>query len=147
MNRRRLRRSLKRKQPYRPRRPSAMPLPVPAHYRPEGDGRQQSEFLVLASYREALSAYAATLEKIQGRQDVSAVEGFVNCAAIVSAILKTGWRDEASALYLAARAVLLSRSFLQEFLDASAGPMAENELLWQAQNLQIMAQLSRADRF
>jgi hypothetical protein len=89
----------------------------------------QPEFSLLASYSEALVAHAAQLEQIQGGKDVSAVDGYVNCAAIVSAILKTSWQDEARALDLAARAVLLSRGFLKEFLDASGGSTENHEHL------------------
>jgi hypothetical protein len=118
-----------------------MHLPVNDRCRPEAERREQSEFTLLATYSEALSAHAVNLEQIKGQQDVSAVEGFVNCAAIVNAILKTAWQDEARALHLAARAILLSRSFLQEFLDASGGTLEGNEQLRVAQSMQVMAQL------
>jgi hypothetical protein len=98
--------------------------------------RLQPEFSLLASYSEALVAHAAQLEQIQGGKDVSAVDGYVNCAAIVSAILKTSWQDEARALDLAARAVLLSRGFLKEFLEASGGPADDSEHLRLARSMQ-----------
>jgi hypothetical protein len=83
-----------------------------------------------------LVAHAAQLEQIQGGKDVSAVDGYVNCAAIVSAILKTSWQDEARALDLAARAVLVSRAFLKEFLDASGGSTDDAEHLRLARIMQ-----------
>jgi hypothetical protein len=141
MHRSRLRRSLKRKLPYPGKRSLAMPLAAGDRCRADGDRRQQSEFTLLATYSEALAAHAVNLEQIKGRQDVSAVEGFVNCAAIVSAILKACWQDEARALHLAAQAILLSRSFLQEFLDASGGAPEGHESLRLAQSMQAMAQL------
>lgn len=147
MHRSRLRRFLKRKQAHLGQRSNSMPMRASDRCRPEGERREQSEFTVLATYSEALAAHAVNLEQIKGRQDVSAVEGFVNCAAIVSAILKTCWQDEARALHLAARAVLLSRSFLQEFLDASGGALDENDQLRVAQSMQAMAQLGAPQGF
>jgi hypothetical protein len=110
------------------------------HCRQEGNRREPSEFAVLATYSETLSAHAVNLEQIKGQQDVSAIEGFVNCAAIVSAILKNNWHDEARALHLAARAVLLSRSFLQEFLDASGGSLDGFQQARLAQSMQALGQ-------
>lgn len=140
MSRSRLRRSPKRQQTYAGERPLARPLPAGVGFRPRGNRREPSEFAMLATYSEALAAHAANLEQIKGQQDVSAIEGFVNCAAIVSAILKNSWRDEARALHLAARAVLLSRSFLQEFLDASGGNLEGDEQMRLAQSMQAMGQ-------
>jgi hypothetical protein len=79
------------------------------------------EARVLAGYSASLTEHAATLERIKGRKDLSAVDGYVGCAAIVGAILKATWRDEAKAMDLAARALVLSRAFLGEFLEASGG--------------------------
>jgi hypothetical protein len=140
MHRSRLRRAQKRQQTYPGKRLIAMPLPAAMRNRPEGERREPSEFAVLATYSETLSAHAVNLEQIKGQQDVSAIEGFVSCAAIVSAILKSSWRDEARALQLAARAVLLSRSFLQEFLDASGGELDGEEQVRLAQSMQAMGQ-------
>jgi len=141
MNRRRLRRALSRKQDASGKRPFSTSFSAGPCHRKDGNGRTQEEFALLASYSEALSAHAIHLEQIKGSMDVSAVEGFVGCAAIVSAILKTCWRDEGRALDLAARAVLLSRSFLTEFLDASGGIMSGNEQLRVARSMHGMGSL------
>src|SRR5262249_8646961 len=91
------------------------------HPRRRGRRRPPPEAELLDGYAASLTAHAATLEQLQGQKDVSAVDGFVDCAAIVGAILRERWQDEAPAMNLAARAVVLSRSFLREFLEASGG--------------------------
>jgi len=141
MNRGRLRRTLNRKQGVFGKRPTPTKFSTGAAHRQGGKCREQPEFTLLASYSEALAIHAAHLELIQGRKDVSAVEGFVGCAAIVSAILKTCWQDETRALNLAAQAVLLSRSFLKEFLEASGGLMDGHEQFRLARSMHAMGSM------
>jgi hypothetical protein len=81
--------------------------------------RPASQTQVLADYTHSLAAHTVKLEQIKGHKDVSAVDGFVECAAIVGALMNARWQDKARALTLAARAVSLSQSFLKEFLEAS----------------------------
>jgi len=122
-------------------RPLSTDFSASAHHRRGGERRAQPEFTLLAGYSETLTAQAANLEQIKGCKDVSAVEGFVGCAAIVNAILNACWQDETRALNLAAQAVLLSRSFLKEFLEASGGVMDSSEQLRVARSMQGMGSL------
>jgi hypothetical protein len=83
--------------------------------------RRTPEDRLLADLAASLSDHAVKFEQIKGQKDVSAVEGYVGCAAIVGALIEERWNDEPRAMELAARALVLSRSYLQEFLEASGG--------------------------
>jgi hypothetical protein len=75
---------------------------------------------LLTWYAERLAVQRAHLEALRGQHTIAAVEGYIACAVLAGEVLEESWQDTEAAVGIAAKAIQLSRSFLEEFLTAVA---------------------------